>query len=318
MVSERVQLWRQALAVYWDRRILAIFALGFASGLPLLLTFSTLSVWLREEGVSRTAIGIFALVGIPYTLKFLWAPLADHLRLGLFTRVMGRRRSWILLTQFGVIAAILLLGQSDPRNDPWTTAILALTLTFCSASQDIVIDAFRVEILDKPQYGAGAAMIVFGYRIGMFAGGAGALFLAEFYGWFVAYAGMAVLMLVGVVAALFTREPELPKTTEDTIIARRHFDRFGLKFQRLIEALEIAVFRPFADFMTRPGWLLVLVFIVFYKFGDSLAGVMANVFYVDLGFTKVEIASVSKTFGLIMTLVGAFLGGLFVARYSII
>ena len=307
--------WRESWQVYYDRRIVAIFALGVASGLPLLLTLSTLSVWLREEGVSRTAIGLFALASIPYSLKFLWAPLMDHVPLGVFSRLLGRRRSWILLTQFGVIAAMLLLGFSDPRLDPGKTALFALLLAFCSASQDIVIDAFRVEVLDKPQFGAGAATIVFGYRIGMYVGGAGALFVADAYGWATAYGAMAATMMVGVLAALLSREPKAPTQENTSLVARRL--KWGRDWiRKYAETLETAVIRPFADFMTRPGWIMVLVFIVFYKFGDSLAGVMANVFYVDLGFSKSEIATVSKTFGLAMTLLGAALGGVVVARYS--
>jgi PAT family beta-lactamase induction signal transducer AmpG len=317
-MTGRLQRWREAMAVYWDRRIAIIFALGFTSGLPFLLTFGTLTVWLREEGLTRGTIGLFALVGVPYTLKFLWAPVMDHVRLGTFSRWFGRRRSWILLTQASVILAIILLGQSDPRIAPIETAIWALLLAFCSASQDIVIDAYRVEILEKEQYGAGAATIVFGYRIGLFVGGAGALFLADFQGWAFAYWGMAAAMLVGVVATILTKEPPSPPAEEFEQLAVRRFAIFGPRGQAIAERLEIAVVRPFVDFMTRPGWVLILVFIIFYKFGDSLAGVMANVFYVDLGFTKSEIASVSKTFGLIMTLVGAFLGGIFVARYSIV
>ena len=171
--------WGAALLVYFDRRIVTVFALGFASGLPLLLTFSTLSVWLTEVGVTRTMIGLFAMVGIPYSLKFIWAPLMDHLPLGPLTRIFGRRRGWMLLTQAGIIVAILLMAGSDPRINPWQTAVFALLITSFTASQDIVIDAFRVEILDKAQYGAGAATVVTGYRIGMLVGGAGAAHLPQ-------------------------------------------------------------------------------------------------------------------------------------------
>ena len=289
------------------RRVIAILFLGFSSGLPLLLTFSTLSVWLTEDGISKTEIGLFALVGLPYSIKFLWAPLIDRLPLPPFTTALGRRRGWCLFTQVMLAIAIVGLGSSDPLVNPAGTAAWALAVTFASASQDIVIDALRVEVLDEPQFGAGAAMIVAGYRIGLLVAGAGALFLAEAFDWFWVYAAMAACMAVGMLTVLALPEPGTA-IAEDGAPASR---------VNILRWLREAVIDPFAEFLGRGGWFAILAFVLFYKFGDSLAGVMANPFYLELGFSKSEIASVSKIFGLGATLVGGFAGGLIVARLGI-
>lgn len=294
--------WRQAASVYLDGRVIAVGFLGFSSGLPLLLTFSTLSVWLAELGVTKTAIGLFALVGLPYSIKFAWAPLIDRLPLPILTSLFGRRRGWALATQALLIVAIIGLGQTDPTVNPVATAGWAVLVAFASASQDVVIDAYRVEILSERQQGAGAAMIVAGYRIGMLAAGAGALFLAEAIDWSLVYVAMAGLVGVGVLTVLVMPEP-------DAVAAP--------KGEGPVHWLRHAVLEPFLDFLRRQNWPLILAFIVLYKFGDSLAGVMANPFYIEIGFSKAEIASVSKIFGLLATLAGGFLGGLLVARAGI-
>jgi PAT family beta-lactamase induction signal transducer AmpG len=301
------QGWLAAVRVYTDRRVIAILFLGFSSGMPLLLTFSTLSIWLAEEGISKTTIGLFALVGMPYSLKFIWAPLIDRLRLPLLTRWLGRRRGWAILTQVALMIGITGLGGNDPANGAWAMAAWALFVTFASASQDVVIDAYRVEILEERQFGAGAAMIVAGYRLGMLASGAGALYLAEAVSWFWVYVAMAGLMAVGMLAILLNPEPGRGETDSTAADGRTH----------PIKWLRDAVVEPFAEFLHRGGWLPILLFVVFYKFGDSLAGIMANPFYVEIGFSKAEIASVSKIFGLGATLVGGFLGGLLVMRRGI-
>lgn len=298
----------EAAEVYRDPRVIRLLFLGFASGLPLLLTASTLAVRLTESGVTKTAIGIFALVGLPYAFKFLWAPLIDKLPVPFFTRTLGRRRGWVVFTQLLLILALIGLGLTDPAKAPVATAIWALIVAFCSASQDIVIDAYRVEILEERLYGAGAATLVFGYRVGLLVAGAGALYLASYFDWEVAYLGMAGLVAVGLVTILLSPEPgELqaaPIKDEG--------------FQRVINWLREAVVAPFTDFLARPQWLVILAFVVFYKFGDAIAGVMANPFYLEIGFTKIEIANVSKLFGLGATLLGALFGGILVARYGIL
>jgi len=322
--SHRQNNWLRSAAVYADRRVLAIMFLGFSSGLPLALTFGTLSIWLVEEGVSKTAIGLFALVGAPYTFKFLWSPLVDRLTLPLLTKRFGQRRGWTILTQLALMAAIFGLGSVTPSHRPMMTAFLALLVVFCSASQDIVIDAYRVEILTERQYGAGAAMIVLGYRIGMLVSGAGALYMSSFFGWHVTYAVMAGLMIVGIGTILVNPEPERLKNRELArqesrvsayLAARPHLRGITA---RILAWVSTAVVAPFAEFMGRRGWLLVLLFILLYKFGDALAGVMSNPFYIELGFTKIEIANISKAFGLAATISGGVIGGMMVSRLGII
>ncbi|OGQ97304.1 MAG: MFS transporter permease [Deltaproteobacteria bacterium RIFOXYD12_FULL_57_12] len=311
------------LAVYADRRISTILFLGFASGLPLALTFGTLSIWLAEEGVSKTTIGLFAMAGIPYTSKFLWAPLIDRLALPYFTRRFGQRRGWIIAIQLTLIAAIVALGATRPAVAPIATAFFAFVVAFLSATQDIVIDAYRVEILEQRQYGAGAAVIVLGYRLGMLASGAGALYLASFFGWYVTYSVMAGLMLVGVGVVLLSPEPERQINTEVRGQEKKIADYLAARpflcgrRARIVAWLYGTIVSPFAEFMGRQGWVLVLLFILLYKFGDALAGVMSNPFFVELGFTKIEIANISKVFGLAATIGGGIIGGVMVSRLGI-
>jgi PAT family beta-lactamase induction signal transducer AmpG len=301
--------WAEALRVYADRRVLSLLLIGFASGLPLALTASTLSVWLTEAKVDLTTIGLFALVGVPYTFKFLWAPLADRVPLPLLTRTLGRRRGWIVALQVALMAALFALGNSDPVARPLETALLAFLVAFLSASQDIVIDAFRVEILEERQYGAGAAMIQFGYRIGMLVSGAGALALADHVSWFAVYGVMAVLMTIGTATVLLSAEPPVPPGAAAPASARSA----GAWLADTIVA-------PFAEFGRRQGWaaLGIIAFIMLFKLGDALAGVLSNPFFVLIGFTKSEIAGVVKVFGFGATIIGTLLGGLMVARYGIL
>ncbi len=304
--------WIDALSVYGDRRILAVFLLGFSSGLPLALTGSTLAVWLTEAGVSMAAVGAFALVGLPYTFKFLWAPLIDRLPLPGLTRLFGRRRGWALAIQAGLIGSILLLGLANPAVDPAMTALLALLVAFFSASQDVVIDAYRVEILEVEQYGAGAAAVQFGYRIAMLVSGAGALFLAEVLPWSTVYAIAAAAVAVGVLTVLFNAEPAAQVQLAPPPDLPRG--------QRVALWLRQAVVEPFADMVRRNGWMVlaVLGFVVLYKLGDALAGMMSNPFYVKMGFSKSEIAQVSKIFGFAATIIGTAVGGILVARWGIL
>jgi PAT family beta-lactamase induction signal transducer AmpG len=299
--------WFDSLRIYREPRMLAVLFMGFSSGLPLPLTFGTLSFWLAETGISRTSIGLFALIGISYSFKFVWSPFIDRLPLPWITRAFGRRRGWALTLQALLAVAILVLGFSDPRTEPGIVALCAVIVAFLSASQDIVIDAYRIELLKPEEQGAGAAATQWGYRFGMIASTAGALFLAEFGGWTVAFAAMAALMGVGMLTVLFTREPE----GSAAALAPMPGDTAA---ERVLAWIQRAVVAPFADFMTRPGWVAILVFVVLYKFGDALAGVMANPFYVAMGFTKLEVASISKVFGVVATLAGLAVGGITVYR----
>lgn len=292
--------WRSAFALYLDKRILSVLVLGFASGVPLLLTGNTLSAWLAKDGVSRTSIGLFALVGLPYALKFLWSPLIDRMAPPL---PLGRRRGWGVSIQIALIGAVLALGTCDPGRELGLMALLAFLVAFLSASQDIVIDAYRVEILAEEQQGAGAAVTQTGYRLAMLASGAGALVVAQHFGWFWAYAGMALAIGAGMAVLLIRPEPVVP--------ARMAGGKAGTG---TLPWLKQAVLDPFLDFANRPRWPLVLVFVVTYKLGEAMAGIMATPLYIALGFSLSEIAAVSKVFGFAATILGSLIGGVMVAR----
>ena len=308
-MSAAVGEWLRASRVYLEPRVLVVLLLGFASGLPLLLTLSTLTFWLAEAEIDKAAIGLFALVGLPYTWKFLWSPVIDRVPLPVLTRLLGRRRGWLVLVQLLLILAILALGASDPRAPLGRMALFAVLVAFLSASQDIVIDAYRVELLEERQQGAGAAMVVIGYRVAMLLAGAGALVIAEFAGWFWAYAAMAGCLGLGILTVLLAPEPAVPALAAMPAAAGAG------------AWLRTAVVEPFADFFRRNGAgtaLLILLFIMLYKLGDALLGTMTNPFYVELGFTKPEVATIVKGYGLVATLVGGFLGGVIVNRRGIV
>ena len=293
-----------ALAVYRDRRFAVIFALGVASGLPSSLVFATLSIWLREEGLSRTAIGLFGAVATPYAINFLWAPVLDHARLPVLG-ALGRRRSWIVAAQALLCLAIAAMALTDPTERPLALAAAALAVAILSATQDVAIDAYRVEILEPETYGAGAAVAVLGWYLGAFVSGAGALYLADAASWQTAYLGAAGLIAALMAVPLLAAEPEARTAAPPA--------------QRVVEWLRHAVVGPFAEFFRRLGCIaaLVIAFIVFYKLGEAMLGRMAGVFYVDLAFTKVEIANYAKTVGLAGTLIGVVLGGAICARVRV-
>jgi PAT family beta-lactamase induction signal transducer AmpG len=303
-----------ALAVYLKPRVLIVLFLGFSAGLPLALSGSTLLVWMREAGVDLATIGLFALVGTPYTVKFLWAPIVDALDVPVLSGLFGRRRGWLVLSQLLLIAAIVFLAFCDPATTPWLVAFGALLVATASATQDIVIDAFRVESLDESEQAAGMASYVAAYRIGMLASTAGALFLVSGFeglglakgaAWVAGYLVMAAFVLIGIATALIATEPEksAAATAEHAAHAREN------PLQRVFAA----AYGAFAEFLTRDTALVVLVFVVLFKFTDALAGVMTAPFVIDLGFSRNEYAAIIKGVGLAATLVGGFAGG-FVAR----
>ena len=302
--------WRAALAVYQSRRMLAILCMGFSSGLPILLVFSTLSYWLREAGVSRTEIGLFVLVGISYSFKFVWSPFIDRLPIPLLTRRLGRRRSWALVIQLPLMLAIFALGSTDPKAQLAMTALFAVIVAFLSASQDIVIDAYRIELLTPEEQGAGAAATQWGYRIGTLAGSTGVLDTAQAGGWHFAYSIMAALMLVGIVTVLLTREPAVPAAA--LALAPQ-----GTRADRIARWASTAIVDPFRDFMRRRAWVTILVLIVLYKLGEALAGTMSNTLYQELGFAKDEVGNIGKIVGLVATLSGVAVGGALVARQGL-
>jgi len=303
--------WWRSITIYSDRRVLLVLLLGFSSGLPFLLTFSTLSAWLATAGIRRAAIGAFALVGMPYAFKFVWSPLIDRLPPPL---PLGRRRGWGVAIQLALIAAILSLGTQNPRNHLVLMGVFAVLVAFLSASQDIVIDAWRVEILPLDLQGSGAGMIQTGYRLAMLVSGAGALFIAARFGWFAAYATMAALLGLGVLAFLFGPEPHISPENHGLQQAARKPGGWDV----VKSWFSTAVIGPFADFMRRPIWPLILLFIVGYKLGEAMAGVMANPLYISLGFSLDEIAAVSKLVGFFATVVGALVGGVVTARFGLL
>ncbi len=315
--------WLEALAAYKHPRVLAMLFLGFSAGLPFMLVFSTLSAWLREVGIERATIGMLSWVGIIYSIKFFWAPVVDRLPLPVLHRVLGRRRSWMLLAQFGIAVGLFNMAQLNPVGHLGAMAALALLVAFSSATQDIAIDAWRIEAAPPPMQGVMAAAYQLGYRIAIMVGSAGALWIAADHGWTASYTAMAAMVGVGILTTIVISEPE-PRV-ERTAIAQE---------QRVIDWLERkahwpeslrqvgswfvgAVVCPFVDFFTRYGTklaILMLAFIASYRLTDFTMGVMANPFYLDVGYTLKEIAAVAKLFGLVSSIVGVLLGGLAVAR----
>jgi len=280
-----------------DRRFLVLLALGFSAGVPLPLTAFTLRQWFSESGVSLTAIGLTALIGLAYAFKFLWAPVLDHAAPPAF-RWLGRRRGWLASIQPVLAAAILGLGFTDPVNAAQITVMVAVLVAFLSASQDIVVDAYRIEVLEESSQGYGLACYIWGYRAALLAANAGALTIAEFAGWTAAFAYCAALVGIGFAAVIFGPEPEAPPVVV-------------LPWGR---RLKLAVVDPFVDFMGRRYWVAILAFVALFKLGEALAGVMTAPFYRSLGFSRLEIAAVGSVFGLFMTLGGALAGGWVVAR----
>jgi MFS transporter, PAT family, beta-lactamase induction signal transducer AmpG len=302
--------WRRSLAAYTDRHVLQVLALGFSSGLPLMLTYLTLSAWLATAGIKRSAIGAFALVSTFYALKFLWSPLIDRLPPPI---PLGRRRGWGLSIQIALLAAILALGSSDPKRNLGALAVLAAVVAFLSASQDIVIDAWRIEILPIDLQGPGAAMTQTGYYMGMLASSAGALAIAARFSWFAAYATMAGLLAVSMLTFLLGPEPKVA-----TAVSDRELQKQTNRWKAVEEWLSTAVIGPFSDFMRRQYWLLILLVILDYKLGEGMAAVMSTPLYIAVGFTLNEIAVISKLLGPFTVILGALLGGVVTVRLGLV
>jgi PAT family beta-lactamase induction signal transducer AmpG len=388
------QGWLDTIASFKHPRVITMLFLGFSAGIPILLIFSSLGLWLREAGVERSAVTFFSWAALGYSFKFVWAPLVDKLPLPFLTRWLGRRRSWMLLSQFAIIIAILWMGMTDPlANDNSLTimALAAVLLGFSSATQDVVIDAYRIESADSDLQAMMSSTYIAGYRIGMLVAGAGALYLASYFGsekanysyvaWQWTYAIMSAVMLVGVVTTLLIPEPtrqredtakhsasdylsflllfilavvafiatfyfssELVKASKSSLtelFSNKHLASFIVETLRLFAGIIIAgivaklvvlsgivqqsmlnetYVAPVKDFFHRYGLslaVLLLVLIGLYRISDIVLGVISNVFYQDLGFTKIEIANVVKTFGLFMTIAGGFLGGLLSVRFGV-
>ena len=314
MADMPFQGWLNALQVYRQPRVIAMILLGFSAGLPFLLVFSTLSAWLRDEGVARSVIGYFGWVGMTYSIEVFWAPIVDKVPLLGLTQWLGRRRSWLVVAQIGVSSGLYYMAQLNVETEIERVAICAVFIAFCSATQDIVVDAFRIESAVIKLQGAMAASYVFGYRLALLVAGAGALYIADFFSWQIAYCVMAGLMGVGIVTTLLLKEPKRLVLASDAASGE------DLKSsKRLLAWFVGAIVSPFSDFFKRFGrfGFMVLALVAVYKLSDITMGMMANPFYLDLGFTKQQIAQVTKVFGFFMTLLGAFMGGVMVVRYGL-
>lgn len=381
--------WSETFLLIWSRPVLNILLLGFSAGLPYLLIFSSLSLWLKEAGVERSTIGFLSWAALSYSFKFVWAPLIDKLPLPILSRLMGRRRSWLLCSQLGIIVAILIMAFSEPSDYLAVTVTGAILLGFAAATQDIVIDAYRIESAKKSMQSILSSAYIAGYRGGMLIGGAGALYVADWLGgdvytplaWTVAYAVMAVAMLIGVATTFGLTEPKSYRPENSAFASAENNLRFVMAFLLcvgvfvavfalsadvasvlksqllqvfnnkalagvLVECLRLfsALFlvyaiakmlvklsvvpgdmlnegyiAPIADFFTRFGKkaLLIIGLIAIYRIADIVMGVIANLFYSDLGFSKSDIATVSKVYGLLATLLGGFVGGALAIRYGI-
>ena len=315
------QKCRQTLAIYRHPIAIRMFFLGFSSGLPLLLVLGTLSFWLREAGVDLKMIGFMSWAGLCWGLKWVWAPFVDRLPVPILTRRLGRRRAWLLLAQVLLVASLASMALTDPAQHLQAMACLAIATAFCGATQDVVLDAYRIESGGEKEQAAFLATYQTGYRLAMIWSGAGALAIAAMAegaagnGWRTAYLVMAASALVGPVTVLLSPEPKNPAAARPLAVTGAH-ESLGARLSNWIYE---AVCRPFLDFFSRFGWwaAVILVLIATYRISDVVMGVMANPFYADLGFTKEEVAAVSKVFGVIMTLVGAFVGGVVSIRIGV-
>ena len=325
--------WRDTFKVYLEATTLRMLLLGFSAGLPLLLVLGTLSFWLREAGIDRTTIGYLSWVGLAYGFKWVWAPLVDRLPIPLLTRWLGRRRSWLLLAQIAVMAGLVAMSFNDPRVALQPVIWGALAVAFGSATQDIALDAYRIESASSERQAALAAAYQTGYRLAMIWAGAGVLWIAaraevapvvqigqvaqitqmaavaagasyQHSAWQTAYLVMAASMLLGMVTVLLSPEPA---------------HRAIAPAKNAAEWLQSALVAPFADFLRRYQWqaALILALIAIYRISDVVMGIMANPFYVDMGYTKDEVAAVTKVYGVIMTLAGAFIGGVLSMRFGV-
>ena len=276
-----------------SRRMVVAAFMGFSSGLPLLLTIGLLQAWMTDEGVDLTVIGLMNLVGLPYTLKFIWSPILDRYTLPF----LGRRRGWMFIAQLCLALAIAGMGMTNPSRTPWLLAFAALLVTFFSSSQDIVIDAYRREDLADEELGLGSSLYVNGYRVGMLLAGAGGLIMADHISYTLVYLIMAGCMSVGMVTTLFTPEPEVTQGTP--------------------QSMKEAIVDPFVDYFTRSGALWMLGFVLMYKIGDQMASAITTPFYLDIGFSKSEIGTLVKLFGFWATIIGGFAGGVAMLKLGI-
>ena len=320
--NDKQPSWRDAIAVFFRRKVITMIFLGFSAGLPYLLVFSTLSAWLSEAGVQRTAIGFFSWVGITFSIKVLWAPVLDNLPIPWITRFLGQRRSWMLTAQLGLLVGLFSMSTMDPGIQIWSLALLATFVAFCSATQDICIDAYRIEAAPRELQAAMAATYIFGYRLALLVSGAGAFYVADLYDWELAYQLMALLMLIGIATTGLISEPSSVKSVRWGPLEISLLERLNTKRNVITSKLNramVLVYAPFFSFFQeyKGHAAILLLFIGVFRISDITMGVMANPFYLELGFTKSQIASIAKVFGFLMTILGSALGGVLVVKMGI-
>lgn len=334
MTSARLSSWSSALRIYAHPRVLGMLSLGFSAGLPLLLILGTLSFWLREAGIDRTTIGHLSWIGLAYSVKWLWSPLVDRLPLPLLTRWLGRRRAWLFLSQIIIAVALVGMAMTDPVVNLAQLVLFALAVAFASATQDIALDAYRIEAVAVELQGAMAATYQAGYRIAMILASAGVLWIAaavdasattyDHLPWRLAYLVMAGSMMIGIITTLIIREPDVPYNrliADNESIAQQAIANWHLhpRIKSVLIWLYGALIAPFRDFILRHGRhaLLILGLIALYRISDVVMGVMSNPFYVDMGYSKDEVATISKVYGVIMTIAGAAVGGILTLKIGI-
>ena len=321
------EIWRDASCAYCRKPVVAMLFLGFSSGLPFFLVFATLSAWLRQAGIARSTIGMLSWVGILYSIKFLWAPLVDRMRPPVLHRFLGRRRGWMLLAQLGLVAGLLVLSRADPASGVHTMALGAVFVAFCAATQDIALDAWRIETADVDTQGPMLGAYQVGYRIALVTGSAGAMTVAQLSGWHTSYVAMAALVSIGILTTLLVPEPHpsVPKesvATEERVIAwveaRQHWPR---PLRNAGEWFTGAVVCPLLDFFYRYGLtlaVLTLIYIGTYRLAEFAIGSMVNPFYIDHGYKLTEIARVVKLYGLTSAIAGVLLAGLLIAKIGLL
>ena len=310
--------WLDATLVYLRPRMLSMLALGFSSGLPFMLIYNTLSAWLRQSGIERATISTLSLVGLAYSFKFVWSPVVDRLRLPLIGTLLGQRRSWILLMQLCVAATLLTLSASEPANDIRRLAIVTLVLAISAATQDIAIDAWRIETSTSQEQGPMAAAYQFGYRLAILVGSGGALWIAADFGWHQSYAIMAALVSIGIVTTFLVREPERRAPLQSVLTEQRvvewlkHRTHWPKRLQHAGAWVLGAVICPILDFFARYGMtlgLLLFAFISTYRMTDYTMGVMSNPFYIDMHYSLKQVAAIVKLYGTVLSIVGVIAGG---------
>lgn len=292
---------------YINPRMLTMLALGFSSGFPFLLVFGTLSLWLKDLDISYKLIGAFSLVKIPYSLKWVWSPLMDNIKIPYLYK-MGRRRSWAVVIQFLLFITLLCMAFINPEEHTLHMALCAFIASFLSASQDIVLDAYRVESFENEpdKQASGVAIYVLGYRIGLVFSGAGAIYLAEFISWKDVYIVMAAGMLIGFLTVLLAKEP-----------LKYNYKKYKLDVKGGIKFLKNSIVEPFRNFIKHQHWVWILIFIFTYRLCDAYFNPMSFPFYVDMGFSKIEIARVIKIYGMVAAIVGGLAGGLIILKIGL-